>query len=131
MIKFRQKEYTRWDETDQLKQMKDSDILAEQKRKNPSRFGGALKGATIGSAIGATAGALMGLKRGNVLGGIRKGATWGGVLGGVGGGAFIGNKQRSENNFYNDRLEYAKRQALRREKKDWKQNMTGREGYTY
>lgn len=131
MIKFKQKEYTRWDETDQLKQMRDSDILAEQKRKNPSRLGGALKGAGVGSIVGAAAGGLMGIKKGNIIGGIREGATLGGVLGGVGGATMIGNKQRSENNFYNDRLEYAQRQALRRERKDWKQNMTNREGYTY
>ena len=42
-----------------------------------------------------------------------------------------GNKKRKDRTFYNDRLEYAQRQARRREKKDWKENMTQREGYTY
>lgn len=131
MIKFRQKQYTQWDDTDQIKQMKDADILAEKKKKNPSRLGGALKGGGVGSLIGATAGGLMGLKKGNVVGGLKKGAIAGGTIGAVGGGALIGNQERKENNFYNDRLEYAQRQALRREKKDWKQNMTQRDGYTY
>ena len=131
MKKFKQKQYTQWDETDQLKQMKDSDILAEKKKENPSRLGGALKGAGIGAGIGAVAGGLMGLRSGNVIGGMKRGAKWGGAIGTIGGATMIGNKERSENNFYNNRLEYAQRQARRREKKDWKQNMTGREGYTY
>ena len=131
MIKFRQKEYTRWDETDRLKQMRDSDILAEEKKKNPSRLSGALKGGGIGAIAGGVLGALSNRKSGNMLGGMIKGAKVGGTLGAVGGAMFIGNKERSENNFYNDRLEYAQRNALRREKKDWKQNMTQREGYTY
>ena len=36
MIKFKQKIYTQWDQTDQLKQMKDADILAEKKKSNTS-----------------------------------------------------------------------------------------------
>ena len=32
MITFREKSYTKYDETDALKQMKDSDILAEKKK---------------------------------------------------------------------------------------------------
>ena len=131
MIKFRQKQYTQWDETDQLKKMRDSDILAEQKRKNPSRISGGLKGGAIGGTLGAIAGGIAGIKKGNIVGGMKKGAMAGTAIGGVTGGMFIGNKQRSENNFYNNRLEYAQRQALRREKKDWKNNMTNREGYTY
>ncbi|MDE7346014.1 MAG: hypothetical protein K2N48_04635 [Muribaculaceae bacterium] len=124
--------FTQWDETDRLKQMKDSDILAEKKKKNPSRFGGMLKGTGIGGAIGATGGALLGMRKG------WKGAAIGAAVGGsigstVGGGAGMmsGSKQRKENEFYNDRLRYAQRQAQRRERKDWKQNMTQREGYTY
>lgn len=131
MIKFRQKQYTQWDDTDRLKQMKDSDILAEKKKSGPSRISGAFKGAGIGSTLGAVAGGIMGVKSGNVLGGMKRGAKIGGTVGAIGGATMIGNKQRSEAEFYNDRLEYAKRQALRREKKDWKTNMTGREGYTY
>lgn len=130
MVIFRQKQYTQWDETDRLKQMKDSDILAEEKRKGPSRIGGAFKGAGVGSMIGGVAGGLMGIKKGNILGGIKKGAMVGGAFGTVG-GIMSGSKERSEASFYNNRLEYAQRQARRREKKDWKTNMTGREGYTY
>lgn len=131
MIKFRQKEYTRWDETDRLKQMRDSDILAEEKKKNPSRLSGALKGGAGGAILGGTLGVISGMKSGKILSGLQKGAGIGAGIGALGGAAFIGNKKRSENNFYNDRLEYAQRNALRREKKDWKQNMTQREGYTY
>ena len=40
-------------------------------------------------------------------------------------------KADKENKFYNNRLEYAQRQALRREHADWKANMTQREGYSY
>ena len=36
MVKFKQKVYTQWDQTDRLKQMKDSDILSEKKRSNTS-----------------------------------------------------------------------------------------------
>lgn len=131
MIKFKQKEYTKWDETDQLKQMKDSDILAEKKKKNPSRISGALKGGAGGAILGGTLGAISGMKSGNILSGLSKGAGIGSGIGALGGAVFIGNKKRAENEFYNDRLEYAKRHARRREKKDWKQNMTQREGYTY
>lgn len=120
-----------YDETDRLKRMKDSDILAEQRRKNPSRIVGAAKGGVGGTLVGATLGAIGGIKSGNFVKGMKTGAKIGGTIGTVGGATFIGNQQRTENNFYNDRLEYAKRQALRREKQDWKTNMTQREGYTY
>jgi endonuclease YncB( thermonuclease family) len=65
---------------------------------------------------------------------MKGGAKWGAALGAAGAlaaGMAKNRKQRKENNFYNDRLAYAQRQAKRREKADWKQNMTGREGYTY
>lgn len=126
------KVFTQWDETDRLKQMKDSDILAEKKKKNPSRFGGAIKGTGIGGAIGATAGTLLGMRKGwkGMAVGAAVGSGVGGTLG-AGVGISSGSKQRKENQFYNDRLKYAQRQAIRRERKDWKQNMTQREGYTY
>jgi hypothetical protein len=41
------------------------------------------------------------------------------------------SQEKAENSWYNDRLEYAQRQARRREKKDWKANMTERDGYSY
>ena len=41
------------------------------------------------------------------------------------------SKEQADNEFYNRRLEYAQRQAKRREKADWKSNMTQRDGYSY
>lgn len=132
MIKFRQKQYTQWDQTDQLKQMKDADILAEKKRSNTSLNLGTLKDTAIGAGTGALVGGVLGgLKSGKTFkGGAKKGALLAGAATGI--ASMISNrKQKKENEFYNDRLEYAQRQALRREKKDWKNNMTNRDGYTY
>lgn len=134
-----QKNFTQWDETDSLKKMRDSDVLAEQKKKGTygntakkTALGGA-GGAVLGSAIGAGLGALKGGAAGAIRG-AKKGAAIGGASGAAvtGTAAAIGNsKKQSEINNYNSRLKYAKRQALRREKADWKSNMTNREGYTY
>ena len=58
----------------------------------------------------------------------------GAMIGGLTAGVMAynkGSKQAKDNEFYNQRLEYAKRQALRRERADWKTNMTQREGYSY
>ncbi len=132
MIKFRQKVYTQWDQTDQLKQMKDSDILAEKKISNTSLNMSTLKNTALGAGTGALVGGVLGgiRKGGTMMGGAKKGALLAGAAAGI--ASAIGNRQqKKENNFYNDRLEYAQRQALRREKKDWKNNMTNREGYTY
>ena len=132
MIKFKQKVYTQWDQTDQLKQMKDSDILAEKKRSNTSLNVDTLKKTALGAGVGALAGGVLGgLKKGGTFAG---GANKGAILAGLGTGlvsAIQNRQQKKENNFYNDRLEYAQKQALRREKKDWKNNMTNRDGYTY
>ena len=132
MIKFKQKVYTQWDQTDQLKQMKDSDILAEKKRSNTSLNVDTLKKTALGAGVGAMAGGVLGgLKKGGTFaGGAKKGA----ILAGLGTGlvsAIQNRQQKKENDFYNDRLEYAQKQAHRREKKDWKNNMTNRDGYTY
>lgn len=137
-----QKEFTRWDETDNLKRAKDSDILAEEKKKKVG-YGGALSSGVQGAALGAGIGAAanmglgaIGKNRANVnyLGKAKRGGVAGAVIGAsiMAGKAL--KKRRQENsdiNFYNDRLGYAKRQALRRERKDWKENMTQREGYSY
>lgn len=132
MIKFKQKVYTQWDQTDQLKQMKDSDILAEKKRSNTSLNVDTLKKTALGAGVGALAGGVLGgLKKGGTFAG---GANKGAILAGLGTGlvsAIQNRQQKKENNFYNDRLKYAQKQALRREKKDWKNNMTNRDGYTY
>jgi len=129
MIILRQKGFTKYDETDQLKKMKDSDILAEKKKKN--NYGrtvtSGLNGAALGAGIGAVAGKLS--KKGT-----GKGAAIGAAAGAVGGAAInlaAGSRKRRENREYNDRLEYAQRQAKRREGADWKSNNTNREGYTY
>jgi hypothetical protein len=137
-----QKEFTKWDETDNLKRAKDSDILAEEKKQRPGMGGpimAGVSGAVTGVATGAAAGGLLGtFKKGGSLKKGFKAAGKGAKLGaiGLGAGMAIGalrkrNKEKDDIQFYNKRLEYAKRQALRREKADWKQNMTGREGYSY
>ena len=77
-IYLKRKLYTQWDETDNLKRMKDSDILAEQKKKGPgygSVISSSVGGALAGAAVGATA---LGIK-----GAFKKGAT-GGVKAGLG-----------------------------------------------
>ena len=125
---------TSYDRTDRLKQMKDSDILAEKKRSNTGTYVKSAKTGVVGSALGAGAGAILGAtKFGRALG-VKKmaalGATAGGALG-VGGGLAATHNERSQNRFVNRRLKEAKRQALRREGKDWKNNAVNREGYTY
>ena len=167
-----EKSFTKYDQTDQLKGMTDSDILAEQKRQTSSMSlgksmagagAGAIAGGLIGkklgaggtgAAIGAAVGGLAGMDGqtrektgigtalGSVAGGLlsmkagrgfKSGALVGGALGGTAGmmtGIASGHKQNSENQFFNDRLEYAQAKAKRREKADWKNNMNNREGYT-
>lgn len=139
MAKFRLKLYTKYDDTDRIREMKDSDILAERKKKGPgygslvaSTAGGVLAGATIGGLAGGGKGLFK--KGGSMLKGAAKAGKVGAILGGVAAGALAlrkHNKESKENQFYNDRLEYAQRQAKRREKKSWKQNMTQREDYTF
>ena len=143
--KLKRKLFTQWDETDNLKRMKDSDILAEQKKKTPS-FVPAITQTAAGAGVGATALGLTkgtsGLMKGGLtkaggtaaLKGLKSGGKWGALAGGlIAGGMALAkhNKEASANRFYNRRLEYAQRQAMRREKKDWKSNMTEREGYSY
>ena len=122
--------------------MKDSDILAEQKKKQPGYGGviqGSLGGAVVGGIGGAAAGAISGLgKKGARVATAGARASKLGKLGAVGGALLVGGKalkdrndQAQDNNFYNKRLAYAQRQAVRREKKDWKSNMTQRDGYSY
>lgn len=150
MVQFRQKYYTQWDETDQLKRMKDSDILAQQKRKAnmasdaadtfKSTISGALPGAAIGAATGLAAGATT-IGKGHIFQGLAKAGKTAKNLGlvGAGIGAGVGllkslknqAQQKKEREFYNDRLDYAQRHALRREKNDWRDNNLNREGYTY
>jgi hypothetical protein len=133
---LKRKSFTKWDETDNLKKMKDSDILAENKKKTVdlrSIGGSAVAGALTGSGIGAITGGVA-KSGGSVLKGIGRGANKGALIGaGVAAAAqyLNGRKQAKDNKFYNDRLAYAQRQAARRERKDWKDNMTNRDGYSY
>jgi hypothetical protein len=151
---LKRKAFTKYDETDALKRAKDSDILAE-KAKKPMTNGtaiatGALGGALVGGlALGAgkmivgTGGprAVTGgvFNKARAIVGNGAGRFLRGAKPGLIGGAAIGTavmlhrrgKEKQENEFYNRRLEYAKRQAMRREKADWKANMTQRDGYSY
>ena len=138
---MKRKSFTKWDETDNLKRMKDSDILAEQKKKQPGYGGvvqGSLGGAIVGGSAGAVAGGIGSLFKKGARSNWARNAGKLGKLGAVGGALLVGGKalkdrndQAQENNFYNKRLAYAQRQAIRREKKDWKSNMTQRDGYSY
>lgn len=144
----KRKLYTKFDETDRLKEMRDSDILAERKKKTGG-WGNVVGNTISGAGIGGAAGAALGA---SVVGGMairnRSAAGLGqnllnagkkaGIAGAVAGGILAGglalrkrNKKARDNKFYNDRLEYAQRQAQRRERKNWKNTMTQREDYTY
>lgn len=149
MIKFRQKIYTRYDMTDRLKQMRDSDILAEKEKEKISAreaAGGVSVGqATLGgAAIGGLAAAANNYMKGGKgwfkgRGAMKGAAIAGGVALGYNAlkGMTSGNKKKEAEeynkdvDFYNRRLREAQKQARRREAADWKNNMTNREGYTY
>ena len=143
---IKRKLYTKWDETDNLKRMKDSDILAEKKKKGGSSMAvvrDTAVGVVGGGALGAAAGAAYGLAKGGsgfaarmgaAEAGMQKAGKAGAILGGLALGAKALHKKAQEDNeaeFYNKRLKYAKKQAERREAKDWKTNMTQRDGYSY
>ena len=139
---LKRKSFTKWDDTDNLKRMKDSDILAEQKKEAPGYGNVASKsvgGAITGAAALGTAGAASGLlKKGARLATVGSRLKTGATLGAIGGALYLGGKalnkreaQSKETQFYNKRLKYAQKQAMRREKKDWKANMTQRDGYSY
>ena len=122
---------TKYDRTDRIKQMKDSDVLAERKRSNARSYVSSAKSGVLGAAIGTGVGAVAGALTGK---GVGKGAKLGGLLGGslAGGGKLLATHgEREQNRFVNRRLGEAKRQAVRREAKDWKNNSVNREGYTY
>ena len=122
--------YTRWDTTDQYKGMKDSDLLAEKKKSNLGTYVKSGKTGVIGAGLGAISGAIAGARRGGVIKGAKAGAAIGGALG-VAGGLASTHKEREDNRFANNRLSQMKYQAQRREKKDWRNQTTHREGYTY
>lgn len=128
---LKRKTFTKYDETDSLKRMKDSDILAEEKKKSPG-YGGVLRDTALGVAGGATLGAITGTfrKKGTLKGDAKTGAILGGLVMGTA-GLRKKHQDDEERDFYNRRLEYAQRHARRREKIDWKSNMTQRDGYSY
>lgn len=135
---IRRKLFTKYDDTDNLKRMKDSDILAEKPKQAPGYGGiitGALGGAALGGTLGATAGMFKKSKPGTTFWGrVGKSGKTGLILGGLAAGGLAlhnRNKQAKENEWYNNRLEYAQRHARRREKQDWKTNMTQRDSYSY
>lgn len=156
IYRLRRRLFTFYDETDNLKRMKDSDILAEKKKPTTglaakSALGSGLVGAGMGAAGGAALGAGLSAKAAYKAAGSSglgsttsilssagkaslKGAKIGAVVGGLGAALVSYNKSKGqvkENSAYNNRLKYAQKQALRRERKDWKTNMTQREGYSY
>lgn len=139
--RLQRKIFTQYDDTDNLKRMKDSDILAE-KKKGPSTgavnyaaagLGAGLAGATIGGAVGFARGKghIFKKSRWAKVGKVGKAGLLVGAGIGLAGVAAKRSKERAANTFYNDRLEYAQRQAKRRERADWKANMTQRDGYSY
>lgn len=141
MIILRDKNFTLYDETDNLKRLKDSDILAEKKRPTHNLGQVATAGVT-GAIAGGLGGAVVGSVgkaiKGRTVNGMGKNFISGGKTGmllgaGLAAGATYlkGRKQVNENAAYNKRLKYAQSQALRRERKDWKTNMTQRDGYSY
>ena len=139
---LKRKLYTVYDETDNLKRMKDSDILAE-KRKTTNYVpaaAAAAGGAAVGAAAAGTIGGINGLTRkaggrlANGARGFKSGGKFGAAAGAILAGGYAFKKaadEEAENSQYNKRLGYAQRQARRREKADWKANMTTRDGYSY
>lgn len=137
---LKRKCFTKWDETDRLKQMKDSDILAEKKKTRDTMSAVSnytsktLGNAATGAGIGAAAGAILGS---GFKGRLRSAGKIGMIGAGIGAGVGMlraanqQSKEAADRSFYNKRLGYAQKQAKRREKKDWKTNMTQRDGYSY
>ena len=149
MLILRSKNFTKWDETDNLKRAKDSDILAEEEKKKPgvgrivsAAGAGAITGAGIGTVGHLAARITKRLGKGEtkrlaeklVKRGGKKNIKLAAELGAAALALGATNKRQKEVeeiNHYNERLRYAKKQAQRREKKDWANNMTnGREEYT-
>lgn len=131
---IKRKLYTKYDDTDALKRMKDSDILAATPKEIPTPSGS-------GIGMSAASGALLGGGVGSVIGGItKKGIRKGGMYGAAIGTAIntyraLNKSSNNENvediEFYNRRLKEAQKWARRREKMDWKNNITNRQGYSY
>ena len=113
--------------------MKDSDILAEQKKEAPG-YGDVVSKTAGGAVVGGLAAGIAGGLKSKSLAGASKYGKLGAMGVGLGAGLMALNKRDKEaadRNFYNKRLAYAQKQAKRREKIDWKSNMTQRDGYSY
>ena len=127
-----------YSETDDLKRMKDSEILAEDEIKRPGIgkiLDGGLKGAVGAGVLGAGASALLGSGTWkDRLKGSGKGALIGAGIGALLGGlrgAQKRNRDVERADKYNERLRYAQRKAAKRERSDFKSNMSQRDGYSY
>lgn len=136
-----------YDETDSLKRMKDSEILSEQQKRKPG-YGEVMSAVGTAAVTGGLAGAALGAgshifrnrnagvnAMANGLG--KKMGKWG-KWGAIGAATVAGinslskrNEEVENVNKYNDRLHYAQRKAMARERADWKANMTQRDGYSY
>lgn len=128
-----QKGVTRYDRTDNIKAEKDSDILAEKKRSNARSYVNSAKTGVAGGIVGSAIGAAVGGYKKKSLKGVKEGAKIGAGAGaalGTAGKLAATHKEREENRWVNRRLSEAKRQATRREAKDWKNNTVGRESYS-
>lgn len=138
-------------DSDDLKRMKDSEILAEEEKQTPgygktvgkaAKYGLGIGAAAAGAgALAAGAGALKdgySLTSGQTWKSIgRKAGKWGGIA--LAAGTAIGaakglverNREKQQVDKYNARLNYAQRRAARRERTDFKANMSNRDGYSY
>ena len=123
MIKFRL--FSKYDEVEDLKRTKDSDILDREEK-------GRLSGGDL-AAIGGVSGGLIGMAGKKGFLGRAAGGAKGALIGaGIGVGIGLarkGLKKREENEFYNQRLNEAKRSARRREREDWEEKMSNRSKY--
>jgi len=134
-----QRNFTKYDDSDEIKRLSDSDILAAKKKSNLSSYVKAARDLITSGAIGAVSGTALTMILSKKLGISVKEAAKVGALVGSTSGAAIGTvrslkkseEERESNRRYNKRLDEAKYQADRREKKDWQNQLTGRDNYSY
>lgn len=135
-----------YSESDNLKKMKDSDILQEDEIREPG-FGKVTRGAVNAGLVGGAVGGVLSL--GNLArrwdnldeaarsSHFKRAGKWA-ALGAAGTalyGAYKGSQERQKDvdraRKYNNRLRYAQRRAAKREREDFKANMNQRDGYSY
>lgn len=133
-------------ETDDLKRMKDSEILQEDEVRKPG-YGKVTNGAAHSAIIGGMVGGSLGLanlaRKWDKLDEaarsthLKKAGKWAALGAGAAAiyGAYKGSQERQKDvdraEKYNNRLRYAQRKAARRERSDFKANMSQRDGYSY